>query len=264
MQSVQPRMLASHLSAARLYDMRLPRRVLQPPSIHLTANGGGGHAPGAASVIGHRGPVAGADIWRRDGIPLTSPARTLLDLSSWNADARRPMLTGDELVAVIDGVIVEHLTGMHSGVEPLRRKPELVTDIEAFAGRRGARRLRQALERSMPGVDSPLETETRLVLERHALRGWRTDVELAPPGYRRVWPDLADPVHRLSLQCDGAVHDDERQRIRDIERQRATEAAGWTEIRVLARDLRVSPWDPPGTEPMAVRMVRAARTASRR
>ena len=60
------------------------------------------------------------------------------------------------------------------------------------------------------GVDSPLETYTRLVLEDHRFTGWEADVEIRSPGGRRVHPDLADRRHRLAVQVDGAVHEDPR------------------------------------------------------
>lgn len=78
------------------------------------------------------------------------------------------------------------------------------------------------------GVDSPMETSLRLLLEDRGFTGWETDVEIRAAGHRPVQPDLADRHRRLALQFDGAVHEDGRQRMRDIERLRATEAAGWT------------------------------------
>lgn len=113
------------------------------------------------------------------------------------------------------------------------------------------------------GVDSPLETYTRLVLEDHRFTGWEADVEIRSPGGRRVHPDLADRRHRLAVQVDGAVHEDPRQRLRDVERQRAAEAAGWTELRVVHTDLDVVDPTDPGCEPRIVTLVRAHRQAVR-
>lgn len=76
---------------------------------------------------------------------------------------------------------------------------------------------------------------------------------------QRSKPALADPVHRISLQIEGAHHDQRGQRVRDIERRRATEAADWIEIRVVAADLVTGSNDPPGAPPRLVRLVREAR-----
>ena len=62
---------------------------------------------------------------------------------------------------------------------------------------------------------------------------------------------------------DGAVHEDPRQRLRDVERQRAAEAAGWTELRVVHTDLDVVDPTDPGCEPRIVTLVRAHRQAVR-
>ncbi|EME36284.1 hypothetical protein C884_00575 [Kocuria palustris PEL] len=79
------------------------------------------------------------------------------------------------------------------------------------------------------------------------------------PGHRPVYPDLADRLRRLSVQFHGAVHEDGRQRMRDVERLRATEAAGWTELRVVHTDLDLV--DPPGpaSEPRILTLVRDCR-----
>lgn len=96
----------------------------------------------------------------------------------------------------------------------------------------------------------------RLLLEAFGLRGWVTDIELTAPGHRPVWPGLADVGNRLALQIEGPHHDGIDQRVRDIERERATVAVGWREIRLSWKDMRQKV---PGTAPEAVRLVRAAR-----
>ncbi|MCT2180986.1 endonuclease domain-containing protein [Kocuria sp. p3-SID1433] len=108
------------------------------------------------------------------------------------------------------------------------------------------------------GRGRPLLTDDDLLvlLEAFGLRGWATDIELTAPGHRPVWPDLADVENRLALQIEGPHHDGIDQRVRDIERERATVAAGWREIRLSWKDMRQGA---PGTAPEAVRLVRAAR-----
>lgn len=112
-------------------------------------------------------------------------------------------------------MINEHRTGIHVHCPALRRLAELHEDLGRFAGRRGARRLRYALERAVVGVDAPMETYLRLLLEDHGFTGWETDVEIRAAGHRPVKPDPTDRHRRLALQFDGAVHEDGRQRLRD-------------------------------------------------
>ena len=252
---------ASHTTAAILHDFRLPGRLGHVGGIHLCSSTGS--RPRGRGVVGHRSQFHAEDLWTDGSVRLTSPARTLLDLAA-STDARgRHVMTHQQLVAVIDGVICEHRTGISRGVPGLRSQRDLSTDLERFESHRGVRRVRQALLRAVVGVDSPLETYTRLVLEDHRFTGWEADVEIRSPGGRRVHPDLADRRHRLAVQVDGAVHEDPRQRLRDVERQRATEAAGWTELRVVRTDLDVVDPTDPGCEPRIVTLVRAHRQAVR-
>lgn len=73
-----------------------------------------------------------------------------------------------------------------------------------------------------------------------------------------VLPDLADPGLRLSIQYDGAHHDSQQQRERDIRRHRATEAAGWREVRVIGADLKNMAMMRGQWVPRAVALVMAA------
>lgn len=256
--AVYPNSIGSHLTAAIVLELRLPRRANRNVQLHLTRDGAA-NPPRGRGIVGHEAVLEPADVWSRHGVHVTGPARTLLDLAAMRTATGYPLLSDDQLVGVIDGVVNQHSTGYRKGRPALREMSELVEDLRRCSGRRGIGRLRPALARAAVGVDSVLETRARLLLWRYGLGSWVTDLELSVPGHRLVWPDLADPVHRISLQLEGPHHDERRQRIRDIERQRATEAAGWTEIRVVAADLETGPMDRPGSVPRLVGLVRAAR-----
>lgn len=255
-----PAAVGSHLTAAITLELRLPTRVTAMAGLHLTV-APGTPAPRGCDVVGHRAALDDTDTWGNARLRVTSPARTIVDLAAMKTPRGNFLVTDDELVAVIDGVINEHATGYHKGKPPLRSRARLAQDLTRLTGLRGTARVRKALARAVVGVDSALETQARLVLAAHGLTGWVTDVELSTPGHRIVWPDLADPNRRIALQIEGAHHDQRGQRVRDIERQRATEAAGWIEIRIVAADLVVGPYDPPGSVPRLIRLVREARAA---
>ncbi len=65
----------SHYPAAVLWDWRPPREG----PIHVTLATGGHNRPG---ITVHRATLHPKDITRRHGIPVTSAARTLLDLAA--------------------------------------------------------------------------------------------------------------------------------------------------------------------------------------
>lgn len=218
--------VASHTTAATLHRLPAPRaaRAVRPAAHDV------GDRKSSPWRCGRRssGTPGPADLRHVGAVRSTGPGRTLLDPASMLGAQGLPLITANQLIATVDGVINEHRTGIQADRPALRRLPELQEDLGRFLGRRGARRLRHAVERAAVGVDSPTETSLRLLLEDHGFTGWETDVEIRAAGHRPVQPDLADRYRRLALQFDGAVHEDGRQRMRDIERLRATEAAGWT------------------------------------
>ncbi|MDO5618827.1 hypothetical protein [Kocuria sp.] len=253
-----PDAVASHVTAAILLGFRLPFRPQENQSIHLSVSSRTNPLR-VQGFVGHQFQPGPGEVWNGGGVAVTSPARTLLDLAAMKTARGRHVFTDAALVAIADGIVNEHATGFSRGQLAQRDKRSLLADLDGLSGRRGVLRARAAVERAVPGVDSALETRARLLLEEYGLTGWETDVELGAPGHRFVWPDLADRHHRIALQIEGAHHDHRGQRVRDIERQRATEAAGWIEIRVVAADLEVGPHQPPGSVPRLILLVREAR-----
>lgn len=245
---------ASHLTAAQLLGLRLPDALRRDTRLHITRHNGY-RPPGGHNVHGHCAELPPEDLVSMGGILSTGPARTAIDLAAMR-ELRWFRISDDDLVALLDGIICEHANGPLAGSEPMRSLPGLSADLDRMKGKRGVRRVRLALQRCAVGADSMLETRARLLLAHYDhTTPWITDHQLQAPGHRTVWPDLADIEHRLSLQLDGPHHDSPEQRLRDIDRLRATEAAGWTEIRVSFRDLQ-----PIGAQlPALIHLVRQAR-----
>lgn len=247
----------SHQSAATLWGFRLPWRLQKSWPVHVT------HIRGAetetrvkrAGVVGHRAsnPLLLAN--GPGGALLTGPTRTLADIAG--------LLSETELIAAIDGVICEHRHGVLAGRPAQRSREAMLLDLDALKGTRGTRRVRLALERARTGVDSEPETRLRLMLEDHGFPGFRTDLELRGEDGHPVQPDLADPGLRISVQYDGAHHDQQDQRERDVHRQRATLGSGWTEIRLTARDLVEHEVIGGRRAPRAVALVARAAAAAR-
>jgi very-short-patch-repair endonuclease len=121
--------LLSHLSAAALWEM-IPARPGGPP--HLTT---AGDARSRAGIIVHRSRVlTDADVRVRDGLPVTSPARALLDMCD--------LLTLRETERALD--------------EGLARRIVTIDDILELVGRTHGRKgatelLRMVADRTMPG-----------------------------------------------------------------------------------------------------------------
>jgi hypothetical protein len=161
----------------------------------------------------------------RDGIQMTTPARTAFDLG------RRKGFTN----AVIRLDALAHATGLK------------VADVQLLADRhRGARGLVQ-LRRVLPMVDggseSPYETKTRLVLIASGLPRPQTQIEVRGDwGAVLARIDMGWEEWKVGVEFDGAHHwTDPAQRTHDIDRLAELEARGWIIIRVSADLLRYRP-----------------------
>jgi very-short-patch-repair endonuclease len=157
-----------------------------------------------------------------DGIPLTSPPRTLLDLAS--------LIPHRQLDRVLDEAEVLRLT------DPLS-----VADlIDRYPRRAGAAALTRVLEVRTIGTDV-----TRSELERRFL-AFLDDQRLPRPRVNQVIEgfevDCSWPEHRLIVELDGrATHGMTAAFERDRARDRILQAAGWRVIRVTWRQLHRQP-----------------------
>jgi hypothetical protein len=120
----------------------------------------------ARGIILHSDTLDEDETCLRDGIRLTTPARTGFDLG------RRKGLT----TAVIRLDALMHATGLK------------VADVELLAerhsGMRGLVQLRQVSLMADGGAESPYETRTRLVLVGSGLPRPQTQIDAANPGHR--------------------------------------------------------------------------------
>ena len=176
-------------------------------------------------ILLHSDKLADDEVCIANGIPATTPARTAYDLG------RRRGLTA----AVIRLDALMQATNL---------KP---TDVEALAERhRGARgivQLREAIDLSDGGAESPQETRTRLILTRAGLRPKRTQIDVFDrfgEFVRRI--DMGWDEWMVGVEYDGAQHwTDPAIRSHDIDTQARLEALGWRIIRVGAEMLRYRP-----------------------
>jgi restriction endonuclease-like protein len=176
----------------------------------------------ACGIILHSDTLDDDETCVRDGIRLTTPARTAFDLGR-----RKGLIT-----AVIRLDALMHATDLKAA------------DVELLADRhRGARglvQLRRALLMADGGAESPYETKTRLVLSRSGLPKPHTQIEVLNNwGAVVARIDMGWEEWKVGVEFDGAQHwTDPGQRTRDIDRLAELEARGWTIIRVSADMVR--------------------------
>ena len=235
-------------SAARLWSAPLPGWLEEDWRIHL-ARRRGRSTPRRVNVVGHQLALLPDEVVKLDGVRLTSPARTWLDLAS--------VLSIDDLVVAGDSMVCEHGPEFPVPREALCSIEDLRCMIERHGGSRGVRKARSAVELIRVGADSPPETRLRLALIRAGLPEpvlnhvvWGEDL-WGGPGSPVLWPDAAYPQWRIALQYEGAHHNGEDQYLRDIRRADTAARSGWLEVRLSRLDLA-------GGHPAAVLKVRSA------
>lgn len=155
-----------------------------------------------------------------DGIPLTTPARTALDLACWYP-------TGDA-VASIDALarVTEVKT---ADVEML---------VQRYRGRRGIRRAQPVLDLVDAGAQSPKETWLRLLLIEARLPRPQTQIPIQDEfGEVIAYLDMGWEEFKVAVEYDGDQHRTDRGQYRwDIRRLEMLERLGWIVVRVTAGD----------------------------
>lgn len=224
----------SHSTALGLWRAPLPSALERADAaLHIGTRGTTRRR--RKGVVGHRLAAETRTCLSPDGLLAVAPARAWCQFAS-----QRDERSDDEmllaLVVVADFLITGRRVNGHR--EPaICRIDELRDAVAAHGSGRGARLLTRALALARHGVDSPKETELRLMLGAAGLAepviGHVIRTRLGP----RV-PDLAYPDKRVLLEYEGEAHRENRRRWRgDFERVRAFQESGWTVIRVNADDL---------------------------
>ena len=154
------------------------------------------------------------------GIPVTTPARTVLDLGCWYP-------TG-QAVAAIDALV--RATDLKAAdVELL---------LQRYPGRRGIRQARTALGLVDAGAQSPKETWLRLLLMHAGLPRPQTQIVIDDEfGDVIAYLDMGWEEVKVAVEYDGDQHrSDRRQYSWDVRRLEMLERRGWIVIRVVAGD----------------------------
>ena len=204
---------ASHRSAAGLWALRGVER----PGVEISVPQAS--RPRLSGVTVHRpGRLGRGDVTSLRGIPLTTPARTLLDLGA----------VAPELVeAAMEDALFRGLVSDAA----LRR----VLERTGTHGRNGTAVLRDLLDRREPGrvpTESPLEDALVQVLRRHDLPEPVRQHPVALGDGRQARIDLAYPELSLGIEADGRRwHSGRADFERDRARANQLAAQGWTILR---------------------------------
>lgn len=179
-------------------------------------------------IHSNRNPIAGLrvrteeiaddEILRVDGIPVTSAARTALDIGCW--------YPRDNAVAALDA---------------LAQATDLkAADVDLLAQRhdrrRGIQRARTALDLMDGGAQSPQETWLRLILIDAGLPRPQTQIPVFDgPGDPFAYLDMGWEDIKVAVEYDGEEHQSSNWRYNwDLRRAERIQRQDWINVRIAA------------------------------
>ena len=188
-----------------------------PPAVDVIVPRGAGRR--RAGIRPRFPRVDPRDVWRRDGILVTSPARTALDLAA--------ELTPRALRRMLRQSLAEGRVSV----------PQLADVLDRHPRHPGAKQLRAIVTDGHVPTRSELEDRALDLLERAGVERPAVNAELRLGG-RRIRPDLLWRHQRLVVELDGgAWHGNAVARQDDADRQAILEAHGFRVLRVTWRQL---------------------------
>lgn len=187
------------ITAARLYGLPTPDR---DDRIHIGVPPATAVLTQCRGIAVHRMAVSREETRSRHGLPLLTPERLLLHLAS--------LLERTDLVITGDATLRKGLASTDS----------LAKLVGANRGRRGVRRLADALPLFEQRTDSPMETRLRLIIVDAGLPRPLANADVFDEaGQWIARPDLLYPRARIAIEYDGGHHrTDQRQFNNDLMR----------------------------------------------
>jgi very-short-patch-repair endonuclease len=204
-----PSAVLSHVAAAVMWGFIEADECV--PEVTVTGPGTRAHR----GVRVHRTAALAQHDWLRfDGVPITSPLRTLLDLA-----------------AVVDEKTLRRAVRRAQGLRRVTVR-QLAEALRRGGRRRGVRRLARIIATGPAPTRSELENVVLDLLLDGGFASPDVNRPLRLDG-RRVVPDFRWPAERIVVEADGAAwHDNPDARREDAERQALLEAHGERVLRV--------------------------------
>jgi very-short-patch-repair endonuclease len=211
-------------SAARVMSIPLPSRIERSAVVDIGAFSPTS-PPEGRGVRGHSLELDETDIWRWNGIRVTAPEET------WCSLANR--LSIPELVAAGD-YLIHHET-------PIATRESLGARVTKWAGKRGVRKLRYALELLSERSESPQESKLRVIVIEAGLYGLEVNFPIRTSGGYNYRADLAFPREKVIVEYQSAFHETPESFRADMTRVSRLEADEWKVMQVNKDDVANAP-----------------------
>lgn len=225
-----PGLRFSGRTAARLWGLPVPWRWHPGEDVVVVA-ATGTSPPRTPGIRGVRLAEHRAETWIVGGAPVVDIVASLFTIAG--------ELNLTEAVTVIEALITtaHNYPGLLVG-RPRVTREEVTVRCDEWARFAGSRTIRRALGLVREGVESPKETETRLLIVADGLPEPVVQYELRERGRVIARMDLAYPELRIAVEYEGDGHRTDQEQWRsDIRRQRDLEDRGWIVIRLTQQDL---------------------------
>jgi len=230
----RPRLAAEHAfvgrSAARLWGLPLPwiwtpeedLEIAVP--LHLSA-------PRITGVRGRRLAARKIRYWTVRGARTVDAVAALFTCAA--------ELTLVETVVILDALVTEADNYPELGPgRPLASIDEIANRLQAWGRFPGSGTVRRAIPLVREHVESPKETETRLLIRSAGIAEPVVQYEVYDGGRFVARPDLSYPELKIAIEYEGDGHRRSKEQWRvDIRRQRDLEDRGWIVIRLTQADL---------------------------
>jgi very-short-patch-repair endonuclease len=205
----------SHLSAASLWGLNAP-----DATIHVVVADRRG--PALPGILVHRSSRLAGDQRIRYGLPVTSPARALLDIA--------PLVTDRELELAFDRGVVDRII----------RTADIAAVLSRAGGHPGRARLRSLLQDDGPATMTRSEAEERMLALLRAADLPLPEVNARAHGYEIdfLWREAGFAVEVDGFRFHSPRTAFERDRRKDIDLRRA----GIDVMRVTWRQLEAEPY----------------------
>ncbi len=168
--------------------------------------------------------LSGDEITRRCGLPVTTRARTALDVGRLSSRA--------EALARLDALMWNQPYSLEGVAAIADRRPKL----------QGLGQLRDLLPLVDGGAASPRESRMRLWLLDCGFPRPETQIPIVTGSRPVAFLDMGWPKFKVAVEYDGDHHrKDRKQYVKDIGRLRMLEQMGWIVIRVIAEE-RTAEW----------------------
>lgn len=218
------------MTAARDWGLPVPTGWMpkEPLDVIVPSFGAPPKTPG---VNGRRLREGRAMTFTLNGHPVIDPVAALFTIAA--------TLTLPQAITIIDALLTTASNYPDLGPgRPLSTRDEILRRLDEWQRFPGCGTIRAALPHAREMVESPKETETRLLLIENGLPEPVVQHEVWADGRLLGRTDLAYPKWKIAFEYEGDGHrTDKEQWRKDIQRQRYLEGEGWIIIRLTQADL---------------------------